>query len=150
MFLVQIFLLSICCTCTQASIWSQQWPTQGHFPPTGHKTGVMESCTDMPPKVLHLQSRQEVCQLSAPWICVVHCTTDSTGTDFMAGKGVMWTCGFGATIGGSKMNWSPSCLVWLHLVLLMCPQSIWNQASLFSRRHKSKTTSSPDQALFGC
>lgn len=29
------------CSSTQASLWSQQWPAQGHFPPAGSKAGVM-------------------------------------------------------------------------------------------------------------
>lgn len=28
------------CSCTQASIWPQLWPAQGHFPPLGTKAGV--------------------------------------------------------------------------------------------------------------
>ena len=86
------------CSCTQAPIWTQLRAISLLLDPR------LESHTAVPPRVLRLQSRQEAYQLLALQISVVHCTTDCAGTDFTASEAVMWMCGFGAVMGGSKMN----------------------------------------------
>lgn len=86
------------CSCTQASIWLELWAAQSHFPPSGTKTGLTRC---HPGFALRVSVLRQSCQLLVLWICVRGCTTACPG--FMAGRGVMWTCGFG---NGSKVKQS--------------------------------------------
>lgn len=120
------------CSCTEASIWPQLWPAQGHFPPVGTKVGAMR--WSHPRCCTH---RAQSCQVLVLQICVRSCTTGSPG--FMAGRWVMWTCGFGTGMGA---KWT-RVLIPVGYVNVFMEHLKWGELCL----QETQTHTSPDQVL---